>query len=55
MNEDLAWNVFIKTGRITDYLVYSQIKNQNKINSQEEEAQNANKYRRSCSKGNEYF
>ncbi len=29
MNEQQAWNNFARTGKIEDYIIYTQIKNQN--------------------------
>lgn len=54
MNKDEAWLNFAKTGSISDYLVYSQLKNKQDLNSQEDNI-NATDDGRPSDKGNEYL
>lgn len=43
MDEMSAWNNFVKTGKVTDYLIYSQIRNDN-VNKPQEATSYANQY-----------
>ena len=36
MDEEMAWENFLKTGSVSDYLVYSKFKNSNGLNFQED-------------------
>ena len=54
MDEEIAWANFVKTGSISDYLIYSRLKNKHELGPQEETI-NETEYGRSNLKGNEYF
>lgn len=54
MDEEMAWENFLKTGSVSDYLVYSKFKNSNGLNFQEDNI-NASEHRRTSYKRNEYF
>lgn len=54
MDEEIAWANFVKTGSISDYLIYSRLKNKYELGPQEETI-NETEYGRSNFKGNEYF
>ena len=54
MDAEMAWSNFAKTGSISDYLIYSQLKNKQGLAPQEE-AIDETEHGRSGFKGNEYF
>ena len=54
MDEERAWSNFEKTGSISDYLIYNQLKNKRKLGPQGEVIDET-EHGRSSFKGNEHF
>lgn len=57
MNEYDAWNEFLKTGSVLDYLAYSSMKNARQINDDSQMPEDAYEleHERSDYKGTEYW
>lgn len=54
MDEEMAWSNFVKTGSISDYLIYSRFKNKQELAPQEDTIDET-EHGRSNFKGNKYF